>query len=59
MSRTLIEDELRQGRLVQPFGPALEGQAFHLVYPAARRGDPLVLAVREWVVGLRCRAARA
>lgn len=52
MSRALIGDELRQGALVCPFGPEVKGEPFHLVYPDARRGDPLVEAVREWVVGL-------
>ena len=52
MSRALIGEELRQGTLVCPFGPELKGEPFHLVYPDARRGDPAVEAVREWVVGL-------
>ncbi len=52
MSRVLIGDELRQGTLVSPFGPELLGEPFHLVYPDARRSDPAVQAVREWVVGL-------
>lgn len=33
MSRQLIEDELREGRLMQPFGPEIEGKPFFLVYP--------------------------
>jgi len=52
MSRQLIEGELREGRLVQPFGPVMEGKPFHLVYPEARRDDPTVLAVRDWVLGV-------
>jgi LysR family glycine cleavage system transcriptional activator len=52
MSRQLIEDELREGRLVQPFGPEMEGKPFHLVYPESRRDDPTVLAVREWVMAV-------
>lgn len=50
MSRQLIEDELREGRLVQPFGPELEGKPFFLVYPESRRNDPTILAVREWIL---------
>ncbi|MDR8014432.1 LysR substrate-binding domain-containing protein [Ectopseudomonas guguanensis] len=50
MSRQLIEDELREGRLVQPFGPELEGKPFFLVYPESRRNDPTLLAVREWIL---------
>ncbi len=52
MSRQLIGDELREGRLVQPFGPMMEGKPFHLVYPEGRRDDPTVLAVRDWVMGV-------
>jgi LysR family glycine cleavage system transcriptional activator len=57
MSRQLIEDELREGRLVQPFGPELEGKPFFLVYPESRRNDPIIQAVRDWVMavpGGRC-----
>lgn len=52
MSRQLIEDELREGRLVQPFGPELEGKPFFLVYPESRRNDPTILAVREWIMAV-------
>ena len=50
MSRQLIDDEVRGGRLMQPFGPELAGKPFHLVYPESSRDDPTVLAVREWVM---------
>jgi LysR family glycine cleavage system transcriptional activator len=50
MSRQLIEDELKAGRLVQPFGPELEGKPFFLVYPESRRNDASIQAVREWVL---------
>jgi LysR family glycine cleavage system transcriptional activator len=53
MGKVLITDELRSGRLVQPFGPEIEGEPFQLVYPEQRRRDPLILAVREWVMLLR------
>lgn len=52
MSRQLIEDELREGRLVQPFGPELEGKPFFLVYPESRRNDPTIQAVRDWVMAV-------
>jgi len=48
----LIEDELREGRLMQPFGPVMEGKPFYLVYPEGRRDDPTIKAVRDWVVGV-------
>ena len=53
MSRHLIEEELRQGRLVQPFGPAITVQPFHLAYPPRRLEEPAIAAVREWILGLR------
>lgn len=52
MSRQLIEDELREGRLVQPFGPELEGKPFFLVYPEHRKHDPTIQAVRDWVMAV-------
>lgn len=52
MSRQLIADELESGRLVQPFGPEMEGKPFHLVYPESRRDDPAIIAVRDWVLTL-------
>jgi LysR family glycine cleavage system transcriptional activator len=52
MSRQLIEDELREGRLVQPFGPELQGKPFFLVYPENRRNDPTIQAVRDWVMAV-------
>ena len=52
MSRQLIKDELEEGRLVQPFGPELEGKPFFLVYPESRRHDPTILAIREWVLAV-------
>ncbi|MEH6498157.1 MAG: LysR substrate-binding domain-containing protein [Pseudoalteromonas distincta] len=50
IDRQLIEDELAEGRLVQPFGPELDDQAFYFVYPENRRKDPTILAVRDWVM---------
>lgn len=52
MSRQLIEDELKEGRLVQPFGPELPGKPFYLVYPESRRHDPTILAIRDWVMNV-------
>lgn len=56
MSRQLIQDELDQGRLVQPFGPAIEGKPFYLVYPQSRANDPVILAIRDWVMSIPGRA---
>lgn len=53
MSLALIADELRAGNLVKPFGPELPGLPFHLVCPEARRSEPAVAAVFDWVKGLQ------
>lgn len=52
MGRELIEDELKEGRLVQPFGPELRGKPFFLVYPEHRRDEPAIQAVRDWVMAV-------
>lgn len=52
MSEALIADELRSGRLVQPFGPRLRGEPFYLVYPEERKHEPMIQAVRDWVTNL-------
>lgn len=49
LSLTLVEEELRSGALVQPCGPAIEGDGYYLVYPAHRRDDDAVRAVRAWI----------
>lgn len=52
MSKQLIEDELKSGRLMQPFGPVMEGKPFFLVYPESRQNDPTIRAVRDWVMAV-------
>ena len=52
MNRQLIEAELADGRLVQPFGPELEDRAFFLAYPENRRHDPTLSAVKAWVMAV-------
>ncbi|MCH8542952.1 MAG: LysR family transcriptional regulator [Alcanivorax sp.] len=55
MSQALVADELASGRLVQPFGPGVPGDAFYLVYPERRADDASIQAIREWVMWLRDR----
>ncbi|WP_026179961.1 LysR substrate-binding domain-containing protein [Hahella ganghwensis] len=52
MSKALIMEDLIHGRLVQPFGPELKADPFHLIYPDKRKNDPVIKAVRDWVLGL-------
>ena len=50
LGNELIADELRSGALVQPFGPILDGDAYYFIYPEARRDDPPIQALRQWVM---------
>lgn len=52
MSLPLIGDALANGALVQPLGPVMEVQGFHLVYPQPRTGDSWIAEIREWILGL-------
>ncbi|MDP4026786.1 LysR substrate-binding domain-containing protein [Methylobacterium sp. NEAU 140] len=45
----LVEDELRRGLLVHPFGPVMEGQVYHLLMTARTMGCADVQAVRDWL----------
>jgi LysR family transcriptional regulator, glycine cleavage system transcriptional activator len=49
-SMALVGADLASGALVQPFGPTLEHQAFHLVTPANTAQDETVRAVRRWLL---------
>ena len=55
MSQALVADELASGRLVQPFGPEVTGEAFYLVYPERRAEEASIQAIRAWVMWLRDR----
>lgn len=52
MSLALVADELRAGSLVQPFGPQLQAEPFHLVYAEDRREDCWLTTLRDWILGL-------
>jgi len=50
--RALVEDELTEGRLVQPFGPSrLSSRPFYLNYPAHRARDKRLAAFETWLRG--------
>lgn len=52
MSLALVVDELRAGSLLQPFGPELQAEPFHLVYSDDRREDRWLTTLRDWILGL-------
>lgn len=47
----LAEDDLRSGRLVQPFDlPVPSELAYYVVYPESRAGQPKIAAFRNWLM---------
>lgn len=47
----LVADDLAAGRLVEPFARHHDsGESYHLAYPESRRGDPRLVAFRDWIV---------
>jgi LysR family transcriptional regulator, glycine cleavage system transcriptional activator len=48
LSLTLMAEELQQGLLVQPFGPALATGGYFLAAASGREREPPVAAVWEW-----------
>jgi LysR family glycine cleavage system transcriptional activator len=49
---TLVAQDLREGRLVRPFGPVLECPlAYYLVCRPRDAEDPMIVALREWLIG--------
>jgi len=49
LSLSLVADELAAGRLVQPFGPVVEGLTYHLLTVADRPMSPVVTAAANWL----------
>ncbi len=50
LSSVLVRDELERGTLVQPFGPRLRGNRYHLVHLPSADRSPAVRAVRTWIL---------
>jgi len=49
-SLVLIAEELRSGALLCPFGPILDGDPYLLVTPDEKLHDPLIAAIRSWLL---------
>jgi len=45
----LVAGELRDGTLVQPFGPVLEGHPIRVLWPPRHAGNDAVARVRAWL----------
>lgn len=51
LSTALYDDDLAEGRLIQPFDLVLPSdRAFYLVYPQTRRNQPKIRAFRDWIL---------
>lgn len=50
VSLVLVAEELASGALVQPFGPELEGFAYHLVYLDTPRHAERLGPLRQWLL---------
>lgn len=57
--RMLVEDELRDGRLVSPFEPVASSRSYYFIYPERVRHHPALAAFREWILEEQARAQRA
>jgi LysR family glycine cleavage system transcriptional activator len=49
-SLVLVAEELASGALVQPFGPVLDGFAYHVVHAEGPRESERVASVRRWLL---------
>lgn len=50
VSLVLVAEELASGALVQPFGPVLDGFAYHLVHAGGGRDAERLASVRRWLL---------
>lgn len=55
LSLELVADDIKAGRLVQPFGPTIPGHTYHLIRSDGRSPSIAVEAASDW---LRTQAAR-
>ncbi|MDS1139019.1 LysR substrate-binding domain-containing protein [Pusillimonas sp. SM2304] len=49
LSLTLMKDEIAAGHLVQPFGPAIPGHAYHLAMRAGQPPSAGIRAAADWL----------
>lgn len=55
--RALIAQDLKQGRLVEPFDFELPSEsAYYLAFPEDRLGQPRIMAFREWLLAEAARS---
>jgi DNA-binding transcriptional LysR family regulator len=47
--RPLVEEDLRLGRLIAPFGFVRSGRRYCLLYPATLADRPEVRTFRNWI----------
>ncbi|MEX3949992.1 LysR substrate-binding domain-containing protein [Paraburkholderia sp. EG287B] len=48
--RMLVEDELRENRLLSPFEAVPSSRSYYLVYPERAQRHPVLVAFRDWLL---------
>ncbi|CAG9246777.1 LysR substrate-binding domain-containing protein [Paraburkholderia unamae] len=48
--RMLVEDELREKRLLSPFEAVASSRSYYLVYPERAQRHPVLIAFRDWLL---------
>ena len=57
--RMLVDDEVKDGRLVSPFDPVPSSRSYYLIYPERVRNQSALTAFRDWILEEQARAQRA
>jgi LysR family transcriptional regulator, glycine cleavage system transcriptional activator len=48
--RMLVEDELKEGRLLSPYEAVPSSRSYYLVYPERAQRHPVLVAFRDWLL---------
>lgn len=49
--RMLVEDEIKDGRLISPFEPVPSSRSYYFLYPVRMQSHPALVAFRAWLLG--------
>jgi len=50
-SHPLVEEDLRSGRLVAPFGFTASGRSYCVLHARSQSDNPKIAAFRAWIAG--------
>jgi len=56
-SHPLVEEDLRSGRLVAPFGFTATGRSYCMMHARTLADSPKIAAFRSWITGLASASA--